>query len=149
VRNAKKKLPLASFIVAALVLVLAGSALGSRSNYPNVPVDPRTGFVTSPVPVGSPTPCPENGVVPSGSTCQLNAIGGGEYAYEVVSPAPAPAPCDRAEPPPGVDSNSCRVLQEVPSDIGSSALLSYRTASGGEVRVWVEPGGKTTELGGS
>jgi len=128
----------------AFVGTLVGAAAPggvSPGAYPKVAVDQETGLVT-PAEVGEVEPCPENGLVPAGSTCQLLAIGNGEYSWHVLEAAEAAPPCERATAPSGTDPSSCTVLRVEPSSVGDSALLAFTASNGDVVRVWVFPGGR-------
>ena len=127
------------------MLLVGAGALGAEPDYPDVPVNPD-GSVTDPVEVDERGPCPNsNGFLPQGSVCQRQAIGYGQYSNRVVAWGEFKPPCELASPPLGAVATSCRELSREPTEVGegyTGAMVRFTTQDGGEVRVWVFPGGK-------
>jgi hypothetical protein len=126
------------------LLIVGAAALGSESDYPDVPANPD-GTVTDPVEVGEPGLCPNDEFIPEGSVCQRQAIGNGEYSNRIVEWGEFKPPCELASPPLGTEASSCRELSREPTEDGegyTGAMVSYSTLDGAVVRVWVFPGGE-------
>jgi hypothetical protein len=124
-----RKLPVMG-IVALVVGALAISAASASDN--------------SATPDPSPTECAavEAGWLPEGSLCVPDVTGS-----RVVTVGEAKAPCERAPAPEGAVSDSCDVIEEQATSVGTTALVSYRTTDGGEIRVLVAAGGHQTVFG--
>jgi hypothetical protein len=90
----------------------------------------------------SPMPCPENGMIPAGSTCRWSGS-----SWTVVSVGPEVPPCERAQPPEGAIEDSCRIVSTEVGGLGTSAMLEYDLTDGGTVRIWSVPGGRQIVFG--
>jgi hypothetical protein len=104
-----------------------------------------TGLGATPTTSDTVVDCPPGGFLPEGSQCRW--ISDGDGFWLVVSRPTPPPPCERVvSPPPDALVSTCRV-EPLDHEVGDSALISYETADGGRVRVWVLPSGDIIVLG--
>jgi len=95
---------------------------------------------------GQVVPCPTgDGSIPDGSMCKVVS----DSRLTLVSLGPELSPCERAEPPADALPDTCTVISTDESGFGTSAVLSYETQQGGEVRIGILPGGKQYIFGQS
>jgi hypothetical protein len=78
----------------------------------------------------------KNGWLPEGSLCVPDGTG-----WRVVVVGPVMPPCERAPAPEGARPETCQVLEEFPTGVGSNALITYRLDDGSEITVLVAAGG--------
>jgi hypothetical protein len=90
--------------------------------------------------IGDIVPCDTgHGSSPEGSMCQVKP----DNVWQLVSLGPELPPCERADPAPEALPETCTILRtEDGGGFGTSALLSFKTREGGELTIWILPGGK-------
>jgi hypothetical protein len=90
--------------------------------------------------IGDIVPCNTgHGIIPEGSMCQVES----NNTWRLVLLGPELPLCERAHPPPEALPETCKILDtEEGGGFGTSALLSFETREGGELKIWILPGGK-------